>query len=75
VFGRWDDVNNIDISVIKNVGITEKLTGQFRAEAFNAFNRPEFSTPSVTPTSSSFGMVTSQSNLPRQIQLAIRFRW
>lgn len=75
VFGRWDDVNNIDISVIKNVGITEKLTGQFRAEAFNAFNRPEFSTPSVTPTSSSFGMVTSQSNLPRQIQLAVRFRW
>jgi Carboxypeptidase regulatory-like domain len=75
VFGRWDNVRNIDISVIKEMAITEKVKVQFRGEAFNAFNRPEFSSPSVSPTGAGFGKVTSQANLPRQIQMALRFKW
>ena len=32
-----------NISLIKNTKIREKMTTQFRAEAFNAFNHPSFS--------------------------------
>ena len=61
--------------MIKELRITEKMKAQFRGETFNAFNRPEFSTPSVSPTAAGFGRVTSQANLPRQIQMALRFKW
>jgi hypothetical protein len=29
----------------------------------------------VSPTGAGFGKVTSQANLPRQIQMALRFKW
>jgi hypothetical protein len=36
-------INNWDISLQKNVSIAEKLRMQFRVDAFNAFNHPQFS--------------------------------
>jgi hypothetical protein len=45
---------------------------QLRADFFNALNHPNFSTPNLTPTSSQFGQITSQANLPRTIQMGVR---
>lgn len=75
---RQDGADNVDLSLIKNTTITERVKLQFRFEAFNALNRPSFDTPKSTidnPTSSAFGKITSQPNLPRSIQMALRLVW
>ncbi len=78
---RWGNFRNqwartYNISLIKNTRIRERLTTQFRAEAFNAFNTPVFaSDPDQSPTSTNFGKIfrdNGQSNLPRNIQLGVR---
>jgi hypothetical protein len=51
---RWD------LSVFKEFKTAERLTTQFRAECVNALNHPNLLTPNMTPTSSSFGMITSE---------------
>ncbi len=61
-----------DISVVKRFPITDRVRLQFNLELLNAFNRVQFDTPTLDPTSSNFGKVTSQANLPRNIQLAAK---
>jgi hypothetical protein len=41
---------------------------QLRIDAFNAFNRPQFAAANVSPSSTSFGLVTSVQNSARQLQ-------
>jgi len=72
---RGDMINNIDLSMIKNVQIYERLIIQLRVESFNAFNRTIFNGPDTNPISGNFGRITSASNLPRTYQLALRLRW
>ena len=63
------------LSVFKEFSLTPLREGshlEFRAEAFNALNHPQFSPPNVTVGSSAFGKVTSQANTPRQVQLALK---
>jgi hypothetical protein len=69
---RQDGADNVDLSMIKDTAITEKVKLQFRFEAFNAFNRPEFDSPQLSVTNSGFGKITGQPNLPRGIQMALR---
>ncbi len=61
-----------DISVVKRVRLGDRVRGQFHAEFLNAFNTPVFAAPTTDPTSAAFGKVTSQNNLPRDIQLAFK---
>jgi Carboxypeptidase regulatory-like domain len=77
---RQDGEKNMDFAVFKNTkfGPDEKLGMEFRAEFFNFFNHPQFAAPNTsccTPASQggSFGVVSSQYNLPRLIQFALRF--
>jgi hypothetical protein len=69
---RQDGAANVDLSLIKNTTITERVRFQLRFEAFNALNRPSFDPPNLTATSSAFGKITTQPNLPRSIQMAAR---
>jgi hypothetical protein len=46
---------------------------QFTAEAFNLFNQSRFGAPATNRSAANFGQVTSVVNLPRQIQLGLRF--
>ncbi|MDZ4802922.1 MAG: TonB-dependent receptor [Bryobacteraceae bacterium] len=68
---------NIDFSVFKNFLIRERLTVQFRAEAFNLTNTPTFNLPSATSTglttgNVNFGKLSSSSATGRQVQFAVK---
>jgi hypothetical protein len=79
-FSEWD------LSVVKNWVFKERLTTQFRAEAFNLLNQRQFAIPTVTGGANlaaplSFGQSPSTPNLsnpvigsggPRAIQLGLK---
>jgi hypothetical protein len=69
---RSPGIFNWDISLFKNFAIYERFKAQFRWEALNAFNTPQFRAPNTSFGSSSFGKVLSQGNFPRFVQLALR---
>jgi hypothetical protein len=69
---RADKIYNIDLSIIKSIDIVERIRLQFRAETFNFFNHAIFNGPNMDPVNQNFGVITSQSNLPRTTQLALR---
>jgi Carboxypeptidase regulatory-like domain len=72
---RQEGINNFDASLLKSFKFTERSYFQIRFESFNIVNHPTFSAPNTTATSSGFGTITAQANLPRQIQLGARLVW
>jgi outer membrane receptor protein involved in Fe transport len=66
---------NENISMAKSFVIRESKRIDFRWETFNLLNRTVFALPSTNLNSASFGLVTSQSNSPRQMQVALKFYW
>jgi hypothetical protein len=69
---RGPGVNNFDLSLFKNFKLHEKVTSQFRLEAFNAFNRVQFAKPGVQIGSTAVGVITVQQNQPRKLQVALK---
>jgi hypothetical protein len=61
-----------DISLVKQVRLSGTVRAQFNIEFLNAFNQTYFNNANTDPTSANFGRVTSQNNLPRDIQLAAK---
>jgi hypothetical protein len=75
---RSDGVNNVDLSVIKNVNFARGQRFQFRFEAINALNRPQFPAPTDnnrSPTNASFGQITAtaQQNYARRVQIMAKY--
>jgi outer membrane receptor protein involved in Fe transport len=69
---RGQGLNLWDISFIKQVRFNGRIRAQFHVELLNAFNHPVFGNFNTDPTNADFGKVTSQNNLPRDIQLAMK---
>jgi hypothetical protein len=69
---RGPGLRNLDVSAFKQFALVERLRAEFRAEAFNAFNTPQFSNPDTGVTDGTFGVISSQANSPRQIQVALK---
>ena len=69
---RADFVESLDFSIFKNFRFGDRITTQFRAEWFNAFNHPIFNNPGTRVGTGGFGRVAAQANLPRQTQLALK---
>jgi hypothetical protein len=61
-----------DISLVKQVRLAGDVRAQFNIEFLNAFNQAYFNNANTDPTNANFGKVTSQNNLPRDIQLAAK---
>jgi len=74
---------NVDMRVVKDIKIRERISLQFQYVVTNLFNHPVFADPfagqaetgfGVDPTDpGSFGVVSSQGNNPRQMQFGLRF--
>jgi hypothetical protein len=76
---------NLDFSLAKNTRVGESLNVQFRAEAFNVFNRANYQVPPLingtdifdstgTPNSTA-GVLTSTTTTSRQMQFGIKLIW
>jgi hypothetical protein len=66
----------LDFSVFKNFNFTETMAVQFRCEAINLANTPQFSLPGNTFGNSNFGIVTSSiAGTERHIQFQLRFQF
>jgi hypothetical protein len=65
-------ITNVDLSLVKNTAITERLNVQFRAEAFNFANHTILGDPSTTFGSPTFGTITSTRLENRELQFALR---
>ena len=72
---RAPGYHDIDFSAFKNFQPTERMTIEFRAEAFNLLNQVQFGKPNMALSSHQFGVISSQSNTPRQIQAALKILW
>ena len=66
---------NLNLSLRKNFKMpySEAQSLEFRVEAFNAFNTPQFSNPDSSLGDGSFGRVTSTKNDNRLLQLALKY--
>jgi predicted heme/steroid binding protein len=64
---------NWNAGLFKKVNFTEKAGVQFRAEAFNIFNHPNWNGASFNPTNlSTFGKITGKTGDVRNLQLSLR---
>jgi hypothetical protein len=69
---RSPGLRNLDFSIFKQFTVSDYIKTELRAEAFNAFNTPQFGVPDTNVSSATFGAVSTQINTPRQIQLAAK---
>jgi carboxypeptidase family protein len=65
---------NENIAVARTFAV-QKTRVELRFEAFNLLNRTIWAAPDSTITSANFGKVTGLANLPRQMQLGVRFEF
>ena len=67
---------NLDLSIQKNIAATERYKVVLTADAFNVFNHVVFAVPSLDLGSAeSFGVINSQANAPRSMQVGLRFEF
>jgi hypothetical protein len=71
---RSQGIDNVDFALFKDTtfGPEDKLRLQFRTEVFNLANRVQFGYPGTAFGTAQFGIVSTQLNQPRLIQLALR---
>ena len=66
--------SNVNLRITKALAFSG-FGAELIVEAFNLFNRVVFGTPATNLNSSSFGLITSQSNNARQMQFALKLYW
>jgi hypothetical protein len=64
---------NTDLSIMKDIPVTERQRVEFRAEFFNLFNNVNFANPVNIASSANFGQIASTTTGPRVIQFALKY--
>jgi hypothetical protein len=75
---RLPGTRSANLSLFKEVPLSKLREGariEFRAEAFNAFNHPQFGCVHQEYGTGVLGEVGCQANLPREVQMALKFYW
>jgi outer membrane receptor protein involved in Fe transport len=87
---RGPDLRSFDMTLIKRTQITERVRTEFRFEAFNLFNRPNFAPPEAVNRTiytgvdsdtgaqilnPTFGQLTRTSTTSRQLQFGLKLIW
>jgi len=67
---------NWNLGLFKKFALNERAAFQFRAEAFDAFNHPNWNGIGTDPTNlTTFAKVTGKNNDVRNLQLSLRFQF
>ena len=72
---RAPGYHDIDFSLFKTLPLTNSVNAEIRGEFFNALNQVQFGYPNSFLSSEQFGVINSQANSPRQIQVAVKILW
>ncbi len=72
---RRDFINNVDLTLKKDIQLRESMKIQLRFELLNAFNEPYFPAPVVSQSASNFGQISAsnQDNYARRAQVGLKF--
>ncbi|MGO8735326.1 MAG: TonB-dependent receptor domain-containing protein [Terriglobia bacterium] len=76
--GRIPGTNTEALGVFKEIPLQKMREGahlEFRAESFNALNHPQFCGPNTNIDNGNFGVISSQCNSPREVQLGLKLYW
>jgi hypothetical protein len=68
---RGPRYTNWDMSFVKGFDVG-RVRAQFQIELYNAFNDVFYNNPNLDPRSAAFGLVSSQNNLARNIQIGTK---
>jgi hypothetical protein len=74
-------IKTVDLSVFKNQKVSERLSLQLRAEAFNVLNHPNLAAPNFlndannSITDPNAGLLASTSTASRQMQFGVKVIW
>jgi hypothetical protein len=66
---------NFDVSLLKSIPVHDQMLFQFRFEAFNVLNHPQFGYPNSTVGNKQVGQITSIVGTPRNLQASLRFQF
>ncbi|MDP9171199.1 MAG: hypothetical protein M3N54_11320 [Acidobacteriota bacterium] len=72
---RADALRNWDVKIYRKFRLRERLNLNLSVDLLNTTNHTTFNAPTITPTSTNFGLVTSQANAPINIQLNARIEF
>jgi len=75
---RTPGTRNVTMSLFKEFSLARLREGtrlEYRLEAFNAFNHPQFDVPDTAVGSDTFGKIFNTANRSRELQMALKFYW
>jgi hypothetical protein len=73
---RLSPIWNVDLSVGKSIRVTEQFGADLHFQFTNVFNHMALSDPTLTLTSTTtFGRINSQTNMPRQMEFGLRLHF
>jgi hypothetical protein len=70
-------LQRVDLSLFKNIPLTERFDLEFRTEAFNVMNTAQFAFPNAALGNAAYGIISSTANAynPRLLQFAVRIKF